>query len=242
MMGAVIGRSSSTFASGRRLSHRLRKCSLSLKFARNWTKATSTKSLSEIQIVSSYISSPNGSCKITLSGDLSLDVFSLYFLERCRRSKVSIYTQLQAACKEIPSTRCLQGGNLQSVLWFLIAERRRSIMQFTMRTLAMLIGLFGVVVAFVINILYSTFHVLGRVAGITSNQSHFFFGLLVILIGFIGSLMVLFTPIVGAVLLAVSGIAFFFIAGWWALLASPFLLIAAVLAYKHSRVQQRMVS
>ena len=108
-------------------------------------------------------------------------------------------------------------------------------MQFTMRTLAMLIGLFGVVVAFVINILYSTFHVLGRVAGITSNQSHFFFGLLVILIGFIGSLMVLFTPIVGAVLLAVSGIAFFFIAGWWALFASPFLLIGAVLAFEHSR-------
>jgi len=240
MMGAVIGRSSSTFASGRRLSHRLRKCSLSLKLARNWVKATSTKSLSEIQIVSSYISSPNGSCKITLSGDLSLDVFSLYFLERCSRSKVSIYTQLQAACKEIPSTR--QGGNLQSVLWFLIAERRRSMMQFTMRTLAMITGLIGVVVAFVINILYSTFHVLGRVTGITSNQSHFFFGLLVVLIGFIGSLMVLFTPIVGAVLLAVAGVAFFFIAGWWALLASPFLLIAAVLAYKHSRVQQRMVS
>src|SRR5258708_22993492 len=51
----------------------------------------SMKSLSEIQIVSSYISSPNGSCKITLSGDLSLDVFSLYFLERCTRTKVSIY-------------------------------------------------------------------------------------------------------------------------------------------------------
>jgi len=114
--------------------------------------------------------------------------------------------------------------------------------QFTMRTLAMITGLIGVVVAFVINILYSTLHVLGRVTGITSDQSHFFFGLLVILIGFIGSLMVLFTPIVGAVLLAVSGIAFFFIAGWWALLASPFLLIAAVLAYKHSRVQQRMAS
>ncbi len=115
-------------------------------------------------------------------------------------------------------------------------------MQFTMRTLAMITGLFGVVVAFMVNILYSTFHVLGRVTGITSNQSHFFFGLLVILIGFIGSLMVLFAPIVGAVLLAVAGVAFFFIAGWWALLASPFLLIAAVLAYKHSRVQQRMVS
>ena len=114
-------------------------------------------------------------------------------------------------------------------------------MQFTMRTLAMITGLFGTVIAFLINILYSTFHVLGRVTGIASDQSHFFFGLLVVLIGFIGSLMVLFTPIVGAVLLAVAGVAFFFIVGWWALLASPFLLIAAVLAYQHSRTQQRVV-
>ncbi len=113
--------------------------------------------------------------------------------------------------------------------------------QFTLRTLAMLIGLLGVVIAFIINILYSSFHVLGRVAGITNDQSHFFFGLLVILIGFVGSIMALFFPIVGAVLLAVAGIAFFFIAGWWALLASPFLLVAAVLAYRHSRAQQQMV-
>jgi hypothetical protein len=115
-------------------------------------------------------------------------------------------------------------------------------MQFTMRTLAMITGLFGTAIAFVINILYSTFHVLGRVTGITANQSHFFFGLLVVLIGFIGSLVVLLTPIVGAVLLLVAGVAFFFIAGWWALLASPFLLIAAALAFRHSRVQQRVVS
>jgi hypothetical protein len=113
--------------------------------------------------------------------------------------------------------------------------------QFTLRTLAMLIGLLGVVIAFIINILYSSFHVLGRVTGITNDQSHFFFGLLVILIGFVGSIMALFFPIVGAVLLAVAGIAFFFIAGWWALLASPFLLVAAVLAYRHSRAQQQMV-
>ncbi len=114
--------------------------------------------------------------------------------------------------------------------------------QFTTRTLAMLTSLFGVIIAFLVNLLYSTLHVLGRVTGITSDQSHFFFGLLVIVIGFVGSLMVLFTPIVGAVLLAVAGIAFFFIAGWWALLASPFLLIAAVLAYKHSRARQQAVS
>src|SRR5258708_10957918 len=109
-------------------------------------------------------------------------------------------------------------------------------MQFSLGTLAMLIGIFGVVVAFVINILYSTFHVLGRVTGITSNQSHFFFGLLVVLIGFIGSLMVLFTPIVGAVLLAVAGVLFFFILGLGGALASPFLLIVAVLGYTESSV------
>jgi len=113
-------------------------------------------------------------------------------------------------------------------------------MQFTLRTLAMIIGIFGAVIAFIINILYSSFHVLGRVTGITADQSHFFYGLLVILIGFIGSLLVLVSPVVGAVLLAIAGIAFFFIVGWWALLASPFLLVAAVLAYRHSRGQQRV--
>jgi len=111
------------------------------------------------------------------------------------------------------------------------------VVQFSMRILAMIVGLVGVVVAFVINLLYSSLHVLGRIAGITSDSSHFFFGLLVILIGLVGSVLALFFPIVGAVLLAVAGIAFFFIAGWWALLASPFLLIAAMLAFEHSRRQ-----
>ena len=108
-------------------------------------------------------------------------------------------------------------------------------LRFTVRTLALIIGLIGVVLAFIINLLYSSLNVLGRVAGITSNQSHFFWGLVVIAVGLVGSLSVLFLPTVGVVLLLVAGIAFFFIAGWWALLASPFLLIAALLAYRRSR-------
>jgi hypothetical protein len=108
-------------------------------------------------------------------------------------------------------------------------------LRLTMRTFALIIGLIGVVIAFIINLLYSSLHVLGRVAGITSNQSHFFWGLVVIAVGLVGSLSVLFMPTVGVVLLLVAGIAFFFIAGWWALLASPFLLVAALLAYRHSR-------
>ena len=104
-----------------------------------------------------------------------------------------------------------------------------------MRILSLIIGLIGVVIAFFVNIFYSSFHVLGRVAGITNDQTHFFWGLFVVLIGLVGSLFVLFIPTVGMVLLLIAGIAFFFIAGWWALLASPFLLVAAFLAYRRSR-------
>ncbi|HEV2660446.1 MAG TPA: hypothetical protein VGU68_07565 [Ktedonobacteraceae bacterium] len=115
-------------------------------------------------------------------------------------------------------------------------------LRLTVRTFALIIGLIGVVIAFIINLLYSSLHVLGRVAGITSNQSHFFWGLVVIAVGFVGSLSVLFMPTVGVALLLVAGIAFFFIAGWWALLASPFLLVAALLAYRHSRAPRRVSS
>src|SRR5260221_12053385 len=95
-------------------------------------------------------------------------------------------------------------------------------MQFTMRTLAMITGLFGTVIAFLINILYSTFHALARVTGITANQSHFFFGLLVVLIGLIGSLAVLLTPIWVGELLLVAVPPLFFIGGWRAARGSPF--------------------
>lgn len=113
--------------------------------------------------------------------------------------------------------------------------------QFSVRMLALIIGLIGVVIAFIINILYSSFHVLGRVTGITNDSTHFWWGLLVVLIGIVGSFLVLFIPIVAAVLLLVAGIAFFFVAGWWALFASPFLLVAAALAYNHSRAQQQRI-
>jgi hypothetical protein len=99
----------------------------------------------------------------------------------------------------------------------------------------MIIGFIGVAIAFFVNIFYSSFHVLGRVAGITDDQTHFFWGLLVIFVGLVGSIFAMFIPTVAMVLLLVSGIAFFFIAGWLALLASPFLLVAAFLAYRRSR-------
>ena len=109
------------------------------------------------------------------------------------------------------------------------------------RILALILGIIGVVVAFIINLLYSSLHVLGRVAGITNDQSHFFWGLFVIFIGLVGSVLAMFIPIAGGVLLLVAGIAFFFIAGWWALVASPFLLVGAVLPYNVSSAKQKQV-
>jgi len=105
------------------------------------------------------------------------------------------------------------------------------------RLIALILGLIGVVIAFTINLLYSSLHVLGSIAGFTADSTHFFWGLFVVLIGLVGSILAMFIPIAGAVLLLIAGIAFFFIAGWWALLASPFLLVGAVLAYNVSRVK-----
>lgn len=108
------------------------------------------------------------------------------------------------------------------------------------RTMAMIIGIAGAVIAFVINLLYSSLHLIGRIAGISDNQTHFFWGILVALIGVAGSMLTLFMPTVGTVLLLIAGVAFVFIAGWWALLASPFLLAAAFLAYRYSRPQAQL--
>jgi hypothetical protein len=89
----------------------------------------------------------------------------------------------------------------------------------------------------IINILYSLFHVLGTVAGFNPDQSHFFWGLLVVLVALCGSLLAPVLPILAAVMLLASGIAFFFIVGWWAIIASVFLFVAAILTFSNRRVR-----
>lgn len=113
--------------------------------------------------------------------------------------------------------------------------------QFSIRVLAMISGIFGAIIAFLTNLLYSTFHMLGRVSGITNDKSHFFYGLLVVLVSLIGSVLVPFAPIIGVVLLVIATIAFFFVVGWWAILAAIFFLIAAALAFRHSRERAHAV-
>jgi hypothetical protein len=112
-------------------------------------------------------------------------------------------------------------------------------MQLGLRTLGMLVGLVGTCLAFAINLLYSSAHALGRVFGITANTGHLFWGLLMVLIALAGSLVGLISAPVGSILLIIAGIGMFFVAGWWALFASPFLFLAAVVIFAGRREPSR---
>lgn len=108
--------------------------------------------------------------------------------------------------------------------------------RFSLRTIAMIVGLIGALLALVINIFYSLLHTLGEIAGISSDTTHFFYGLFVVLVGAVGAFLAPILPIVSAIMLAAAGVAFFFIVGWWALIASPFFLVAAALTFSNRRV------
>ncbi|HEU0027330.1 MAG TPA: hypothetical protein VFQ25_09460 [Ktedonobacterales bacterium] len=104
-----------------------------------------------------------------------------------------------------------------------------------MRTLGMISGILASVVAVIVDFLYSFFHVLGRVTGITNDSSHFWWGLLVTLIGFVGSLLSIGSPVLAAILMLIAGVAFFWLVGWWAIFASVFFFIGAALVILDSR-------
>lgn len=116
-------------------------------------------------------------------------------------------------------------------------ENKGGVARFTMRTIAMIVGLIGTVIALAINILYSLFHVLGQIAGMASDSTHFFYGLIVVLVALGGSFLTLWSPLLAAIMLFASGIAFFFVVGWWAFFASPFLLVAGLLTFSNRGVR-----
>ncbi len=98
---------------------------------------------------------------------------------------------------------------------------------------AMVLGLIGVVVGIIVDLIVA-------VSGNANNLvTHGGRGLLFVLAGLIGSLIVLFAPIVAAILLAIAGIGFFFVVGPLPaiLVALPFVL-AALLAYADRRPAQ----
>ncbi len=104
-------------------------------------------------------------------------------------------------------------------------------MRFALRTLGMFTGIFASVVALVVDTLYSLIHVLARMSGVTDDASHFWWGLLVTLIGFVGALLSVPSPVIASIMMLGAGIAFFWIAGWWAIFASLFFFIGAALVF-----------
>jgi hypothetical protein len=117
------------------------------------------------------------------------------------------------------------------------SQQEGGLARFTMRTIALIVGLVGTVLALIIDILYSLVHVLGRIAGITADSGHFFYGILVVLGALAGSLLAPINATLAAVLLLAAGIGFFFVVGWWAIIASVFLFVAAALTFSNRRVK-----
>ncbi len=104
------------------------------------------------------------------------------------------------------------------------------------RVLALILGVIGAICALIINIVYSTGRHVNNFVFNGDATSHGFIGLLLVLVGLVGAIVTPLLPIAGAVLMAIAGIGFFFIVGWWALLlASPLLLIGAGIAFNARR-------
>jgi hypothetical protein len=99
----------------------------------------------------------------------------------------------------------------------------------------MVLGVLGAIAAVGIGLLYDLAHRLAMVAGVAQDAPHLYFGFAVGLAGLVGACLIAALPRVAAVLLAGAGIAFFVDAGWWALLASPFLVAAAILEVSQPR-------
>lgn len=95
----------------------------------------------------------------------------------------------------------------------------------TFRIIATVIGFIGVLIAVITDILYATG------SAIFGGHSHPWYGMLVVLVAFIGAVLALFRPAVAALVMAVAAIAFFFVVGGWAAFASVVLLIAALVAF-----------
>lgn len=105
-------------------------------------------------------------------------------------------------------------------------------MQLALRLIGMIIGFGAAVIMLIVNILYSLSHVLGRMAGITADSSHFWLGLLVTIVGFVGALLAPFSWGASVLLMLVATVAFFFLVGWWAIIPAIFFVISMLLVYR----------
>lgn len=107
-----------------------------------------------------------------------------------------------------------------------------------MRVLALIFGIAGGVIGFVINILNSSMHFIGQITGFTDSGGHLFIGTLVSIVACVAGILALFAPEVAAILLILCAIGYFFAISWWALIPAIFLLLGAWLAMR-GRAERR---
>jgi hypothetical protein len=96
---------------------------------------------------------------------------------------------------------------------------------------ALVFGLVGVVLGLIVNFVFSTVKDTEKLLGNNTVSSHGFIGLGAMIVGFIGAVLAPAKPAAAALLLLIAGAGFFYPVHLYALIASPFLLIAALLAF-----------
>ncbi len=104
-------------------------------------------------------------------------------------------------------------------------------MQLALRIIGMVVGIVAAALMLLVDVLYSLSHVLGRMAGVTADNSHFFWGLLITLVGLVGALLAPVRWLWSLALMLVATVAFFFTVGYWAIIPAVFFIAAMLLVY-----------
>lgn len=106
----------------------------------------------------------------------------------------------------------------------------------SLRAIAMIVGLIGSVLVLLVDVLNYMVNLLASFGGATYDSGHFLLGIVVALCGAVGAFLAPMIPVAAAILLLVAGVTFFFAVGSWALIASPFLLVAGLLTLSDKQV------
>ena len=104
-------------------------------------------------------------------------------------------------------------------------------MRLGLRLATFLIGVIGAIDGIAINTIVSTVKAAARLMGADVDQSHGWIGLLLCLLALAAAFVALRWPSAAGLMFLVAGVGFVFVVHWWALLASPQMLVAALLAF-----------
>ncbi len=113
-------------------------------------------------------------------------------------------------------------------------------LKLALRTIGMILGLLAGAIMLIIDILYSLTNTLSKLAGDTGFTSHFFLGLLCVILGVVGAFLADPLPTASVVLMLIAAVAFFFLVGAWAIIPGIIFLIAiAIVFFDRSRAKAR---